>query len=102
MKKDEYNHRTGIVEFAKKSGWDGALLAVWRHGLGCTLTRKEQAMYLRNAGLMLCTTRAVSRGDRNSLGREATDRSTRTHGWKALVSKNLRTRRTYLRHILPG
>ncbi len=46
-KVDEYIHRDWIVKFAKAYQADGALLAIWRHGLGCTFTRKEQAMYLR-------------------------------------------------------
>ena len=46
---------------------DGALLAIWRHGVGCTLTRKEQAMYLRNAGLSVMHYEGSQPGDRTDL-----------------------------------
>ena len=67
MKQDEYIRRDGIVEFAKIMQADGALLAIWRHGVGCTLTRKEQAMYLRNAGLTVMHYEGSQPGDRTDL-----------------------------------
>jgi benzoyl-CoA reductase subunit B len=51
FKQDEYTRRDAIVEFAKIMQADGALLGLWRCGVGCSLVRKEQAMYLRDAGL---------------------------------------------------
>jgi benzoyl-CoA reductase subunit B len=67
FKMDEYLRRDAIVEFAKICKADGALLAIWRHGVGCTLTRKEQAMYLRNAGLSVMHYEGSQPGDRTDL-----------------------------------
>ena len=67
FKMDEYIRRDGIVEFAKIMQADGALLALWRHGVGCTLTRKEQAMYLRAAGLSVMHCEGSQPGDRIDL-----------------------------------
>jgi benzoyl-CoA reductase/2-hydroxyglutaryl-CoA dehydratase subunit BcrC/BadD/HgdB len=67
MKTDEYIFRDRIVKFAEYMQADGALLAVWRHGLGCTLTRKEQAMYLREAGLSVMHYEGSQPGDRTDL-----------------------------------
>ncbi|MCL1805695.1 MAG: 2-hydroxyacyl-CoA dehydratase [Clostridiales bacterium] len=67
MKVDEYIHRDMIVKFAKFMQADGALLAIWRHGVGCTLTRKEQAMYLKEAGLSVMHYEGSQPGDRTDL-----------------------------------
>ena len=67
MKVDEYIYRDRIVQFAKYMQADGALLPIWRHGVGCTLTRKEQAMYLREAGLSVMHYEGSQPGDRNDL-----------------------------------
>ena len=67
FKMDEYLRRDGIVEFAKINRADGALLAIWRHGVGCTLTRKEQAMYLKEAGLSVMHYEGSQPGDRTDL-----------------------------------
>ena len=67
MKVDEYIRRDGIVEFAKIMQANGALLPIWRHGVGCTLTRKEQAMYLKEAGLSVMHYEGSQPGDRTDL-----------------------------------
>ena len=67
FKMDEYIRRDAIVEFAKICKADGALLAIWRHGVGCTLTRKEQAMYLKEAGLSVMHYEGSQPGDRTDL-----------------------------------
>jgi len=67
FKIDEYIRRDAIVKFAKAMQADGALLALWRHGVGCTLTRKEQAMYLREAGLSVMHYEGSQPGDRTDL-----------------------------------
>ena len=67
FKMDEYLRRDAIVEFAKIMKADGALLAIWRHGVGCTLTRKEQAMYLREAGFSVMHYEGSQPGDRIDL-----------------------------------
>ena len=66
-KMDEYIRRNAIVEFAKIMRADGALLPVWRHGVGCTLTRKEQAMYLKDLGLSVMHYEGSQPGDRTDL-----------------------------------
>jgi len=67
FKVDEYLRRDSIVDFARICKADGALLPIWRHGLGCTLTRKEQAMYLRRAGLSVMHYEGSQPGDRTDL-----------------------------------
>ena len=67
FKIDEYIRRDAIVEFAKIMQADGALLAIWRHGVGCTLTRKEQGMYLKDAGLSVMHYEGSQPGDRTDL-----------------------------------
>jgi benzoyl-CoA reductase subunit B len=67
-KSDEYIRRDSIVEFAKIMQADGALLPIWRSGVGCTLTRKEQGMRLRNdAGLSVVYYEGSQPGDRTDL-----------------------------------
>jgi benzoyl-CoA reductase subunit B len=67
FKTDEYLQRGRIVEFAKIMKADGALLAIWRSGVGCTLTRKEQAMYLKESGLNVLHYEGSQPGDRTDL-----------------------------------
>ena len=67
MKSDEYCYRNGIVKYAQFVQADGALLPVWRHGVGCTMTRKEQAMYLKEAGLNVMHYEGSHPGDRTDL-----------------------------------
>ena len=64
---DEYINRDRIVKFAKAYQANGALLAIWRHGLGCTFTRKEQAMYLKEAGLSVMHYEGSQPGDRTDM-----------------------------------
>ena len=66
-KMDEYLRRDAIVEFAKIMQADGALLPNWRHGVGCALTRKEQAMYLKGAGLSVMHYEGSQPGERTDL-----------------------------------
>ncbi len=67
MKPDEIFRRDGICEFAKIFQADGALLGIWRHGVGCTLTRKEQAMRLRAMGITVMHYEGSQPGDRTDL-----------------------------------
>jgi len=68
FKQDEYIRRKQIVSFAKIMQADGAILPLWRHGVGCTLTRKEQAMYLRTeAGINVMHYEGSQPGDRTDL-----------------------------------
>ena len=66
-KSDEYIRQDSIVEFAKIMQADGALLPLWRGGVGCTLTRKEQAIRLRDAGLSVIYYEGSQPGDRTDL-----------------------------------
>jgi hypothetical protein len=63
----EYLYPKRLVEFAKYLRADGALLPIWRHGLGCTLIRKEQAQFLKEAGLSVMHYEGSQPGDRNDL-----------------------------------
>jgi hypothetical protein len=67
FKADEYMQRDRIVKFAEIMQADGAILAIWRSGVGCTLTRKEQAMYLKDAGLNVMHYEGSQPGDRTDL-----------------------------------
>jgi len=51
FKQDDYWRPYALCEFAKLYKVKGALLPLWRSGVGCTLIRKEQAMRLRNDGI---------------------------------------------------
>jgi len=66
-KVDEYIRPDAIVEFAKIARADGALLPVWRHGVGCTLTRKEQGMRLKEAGLSVMHYEGSQPGERTDM-----------------------------------
>ena len=66
-KMDEYLRQDAIVEFAKIFRADGAIMPLWRHGVGCTLTRKEQAMYLKEAGVSVMHYEGSAPGDRTDL-----------------------------------
>jgi hypothetical protein len=64
---DEYIRHDALIEFADIFQADGALLAGWRCGVGCTLTRKEQAMRLRKAGISVMFYEGSQPGDRTDL-----------------------------------
>jgi benzoyl-CoA reductase subunit B len=67
-KMDEYIRKDSIVEFAKIMQADGALLPLWRGGVGCTLTRKEQGARLRDElGLNVIYYEGSQPGDRTDL-----------------------------------
>jgi benzoyl-CoA reductase subunit B len=51
FKQDEYHRPYALNEFADIFKVDGELLPLWRSGVGCTLTRKEQAIRLRKSGV---------------------------------------------------
>ena len=56
-----------LIDFAEVMQADGALLAVWRHGEGCTQLRKQQGMLLKNAGLSVIHYEGSQPGDRTDL-----------------------------------
>ena len=67
FKIDEYLRPEALVDFASVFRADGALFGLWRSGVGCTLTRKEQAMRLRNAGYSVMCYEGSQPGDRVDL-----------------------------------
>jgi benzoyl-CoA reductase subunit B len=72
FKQDEYMNRPPygedvLIKFARYNQANGALLALWRCGVGCTLTRKEQAMRLREAGFSVLHYEGSQPGDRTDL-----------------------------------
>ena len=66
-KQDEYVRPYALNEFAEIYQADGALFGVWRSGVGCNLTRKEQAMKLREAGYSVMLYEGSQPGDRNDM-----------------------------------
>jgi len=62
-----YIFRDSIVEFAELMQADGALLPMWRSGVGCNLVPKEQVMYLKEAGLSVIQYEGSQPGDRTDL-----------------------------------
>jgi benzoyl-CoA reductase/2-hydroxyglutaryl-CoA dehydratase subunit BcrC/BadD/HgdB len=66
-KMDEYLRPYALNEFAETYNIDGALLGLWRSGVGCNLTRKEQAMKLREAGYSVMLYEGSQPGDRNDM-----------------------------------
>ena len=62
-----YIFRDSIVQFAELMQADGALLPAWRSGVGCNLVPKEQAMYLKEAGLSVMHYEGSQPGDRTDL-----------------------------------
>lgn len=67
FKIDEYIRPGAINEFAKIMQADGAVLGLWRCGVGCTMTRKEQAMLLRRDGISVLHYEGSQPGDRTDL-----------------------------------
>ena len=67
FKQGEYNRHDALTEFAKMFQADGALLGLWRCGVGCTLTRKEQGALLKQAGISVMYYEGSQPGDRTDL-----------------------------------
>lgn len=67
FKIDEYLRPYALNEFAKIFKVDGAIFGLWRCGVGCTLTRKEQAMRLREEGYSVLLYEGSQPGDRTDL-----------------------------------
>ena len=64
FKIDEYLRPYALNEFAEIFKADGALFGLWRSGVGCAITRKEQAMRLREAGYSVMCYEGSQPGDR--------------------------------------
>jgi benzoyl-CoA reductase subunit B len=67
FKQDEYIRREAIEEFAQIFQADGALFGLWRSGVGCTLTRKEQGMRLERLGINVMYYEGSQPGDRTDM-----------------------------------
>jgi len=67
FKDDEYFRKNEITDFAKGFGVDGAIMALWRGGVGCTLTRKEQGLRLSEMGVRVLHYEGSQPGDRTDL-----------------------------------
>ena len=64
---DEYIRPQTIGEFARALKADGAILPLWRAGVGCTLTRKEQALKLSEMGIRVLHYEGNQPGDRTDM-----------------------------------
>jgi len=68
FKIDEYLLPNATIEFGKAFKVDGAIMPLWRGGVGCTLTRKEQALrMMKEAGFSILHYEGSQPGDRTDL-----------------------------------
>ena len=67
FKDDEIIRPNAICEFAKAYKADGAILPLWRGGVGCTMTRKEQGLRLSEMGVRVLHYEGSQPGDRTDL-----------------------------------
>jgi benzoyl-CoA reductase subunit B len=67
FKADEYFRPTAITDFAKGFHVNGAIMPLWRGGVGCTLTRKEQALRLNKIGVNTLHYEGSQPGDRTDM-----------------------------------
>jgi hypothetical protein len=67
FKDDEYCRKWTITDFAKGFHADGAIMPLWRGGVGCTLTRKEQGLRLSDMGVRVLHYEGSQPGDRTDL-----------------------------------
>ena len=67
FKDDEYFRLNAITDFARAFKVDGAIMPLWRGGVGCTLTRKEQGLRLSEMGVRVLHYEGSQPGDRTDL-----------------------------------
>jgi benzoyl-CoA reductase subunit B len=67
FKVDEVIRPYALCEFAKAYKANGAILALWRGGVGCTVTRKEQGLRLSEMGVRVLHYEGSQPGDRTDL-----------------------------------
>lgn len=67
FKQDEYFRPYALNEFADVYQVDGAFFGLWRSGVGCTFTRKEQAIRLREGGVNVYHYEGNQGGDNTDL-----------------------------------
>jgi benzoyl-CoA reductase subunit B len=67
FKVDEVIRPYAVCEFARAYKVDGAILPLWRGGVGCTVTRKEQGLRLSEMGVRVLHYEGSQPGDRTDL-----------------------------------
>ncbi len=67
FKDDEVIRPWALNDFAKAYKVDGAILPLWRCGVGCTVTRKEQGLRLSEMGVHVLHYEGSQPGDRTDL-----------------------------------
>ncbi len=67
FKVDEIIHPFAVNDMAKAFKCDGAVLALWRGGVGCTYLRKEQGRRLSEIGVRVMHYEGSQPGDRTDL-----------------------------------
>ncbi|MGD0779281.1 MAG: 2-hydroxyacyl-CoA dehydratase family protein [Dehalococcoidales bacterium] len=67
FKDDEVIRPWALNDFAKAYKVDGAILPLWRCGVGCTVTRKEQGLRLSEMGVRVLHYEGSQPGDRTDL-----------------------------------
>jgi hypothetical protein len=67
FKDDEYFRLDAITDFAKGFKVNGAIMPLYRGGVGCTLTRKEQGLQLSEIGVRVMHYEGSQPGDRTDL-----------------------------------
>jgi benzoyl-CoA reductase subunit B len=67
FKVDEIVRPYILVDLAKGFKANGAIMPLWRCGVGCTLTRKEQALRLNEVGVSILHYEGSQPGDRTDL-----------------------------------
>jgi benzoyl-CoA reductase subunit B len=67
FKDDEVIRPYALNDFAKAYKVDGAILPLWRCGVGCTVTRKEQGLRLSEMGVRVLHYEGSQPGDRTDL-----------------------------------
>ncbi len=67
MKVDEILNPKALPDFARAFKANGAILPLWRGGVGCTYLRKEQGRFLSEAGVRVLHYEGSQPGDRTDL-----------------------------------
>jgi len=67
FKIDDYLHPYALCEFADVYQVDGAIMPLWRGGVGCVLLRKEQSLRLSERGISVLHYEGSQPGDRTDL-----------------------------------
>ena len=88
FQEDEYNRPDAVVEFGKGFHVDGAIMPLWRGGVGCTRSRKNQGLLLSAAGIRVLHYEGSQPGDRTDMDErrflEQLDQWMETQGVKPL------------------